>query len=126
MVDIAERVEEVDVSTGEKIITEGELGTALFIIVDGKVRVHQGDVVLAMLGMREIFGELTALDPEPRSADVTAVEDSRLYKLEYQDLDDIMASDVEVSRNIIKMLCRRLRASTARSHLPGEAASTPA
>jgi hypothetical protein len=37
-----------------------------------------------------------------------------MYKLEYQDLDDIMSSDVEVSRNIIKMLCRRLRASTAR------------
>jgi HEAT repeat protein len=117
LVDIAGRVEEVDVSAGEKIITAGELGSALFIIVDGKVRVHHGEMTLASLGMREIFGELTALDPEPRSADVTAVEDSRMYKLEYQDLDDIMSSDVEVSRNIIKMLCRRLRASTARDHV---------
>lgn len=111
LVDIASHVEEVDASAGERIITEGELGTALFIIVDGSVRVHRGDTTLAVLGTREIFGELTALDPEPRSADVTAETDARMYKLEYRDLDDVMSSDVEVSRNIIKMLCRRLRAA---------------
>jgi CRP-like cAMP-binding protein len=84
------------------------------------VRVHRGDATLARLGTREIFGELTALDPQPRSADVSAEEDSRLYKLEHDDLDDIMLAAVEVSRSIIKMLCRRLRASTARDHSPSE------
>ncbi len=115
LVDIARRVEEVEVSAGERIITEGELGTALYIVVHGAVRVHRGNATITVLGASEIFGELTALDPEPRSADVTAEEEAVLFKLEHQDLDDIMASDLEVSRSVIKMLCRRVRASTARA-----------
>ena len=43
---------------------------------------HHGDATLAVPGMREIFGERTALDPEPRSADVSAEEDSRRQKFE--------------------------------------------
>jgi CRP-like cAMP-binding protein len=113
LVDITGCVEEIDVSAGESVIIEGELGSALYVIVDGKVRVHRGNTTLAVLGPREIVGELTALDPEPRSADVTAEEDTRMYKLEHQELDDVMASDAEVSRNVIKMLCRRLRAASA-------------
>jgi hypothetical protein len=122
LVDIARRVEEIRVAAGEKIIAEGDLGSALFVIVDGSVRVHRGAVTLATLRTREIFGELTALDPQPRSADVTAEDDSRLYKLDYADLDEIIAADAEVSRSIIKVLCRRLRASTSRADLAGASA----
>jgi hypothetical protein len=42
----------------------------------GRVRVHDGEMTLNYLGRRDVFGEMAALDPEPRSATVTAGGDS--------------------------------------------------
>jgi len=62
----------------ERIIEKGELGDCLYIIESGRLRVHDGDRVLAYLSNPQFFGELSLLDAEPRSASVTAVERSRL------------------------------------------------
>lgn len=62
-----------------------------------------------MLNERTVFGELAALDPEPRSATITAIEDCHLFKLEEGPLYDLMAEHVEVVRGIIRVLCRRMR-----------------
>lgn len=61
------------------------------------------------LGERNVVGEMAALDPEPRSASVSALDDSLLLKLTSEDLDLLMSEDVEVARGIIQTLCRRLR-----------------
>ena len=61
------------------------------------------------LGERYVVGEMAALDPEPRSASVSALDDSLLLKLTSEDLDLLMSEDVEVARGIIQTLCRRLR-----------------
>ena len=59
-------------------ITEGAVEDHLFVIVDGKVRVHNGQHTLVELGPGSTVGELSALVAEPRSASVTAVETSTL------------------------------------------------
>lgn len=108
---LAPLVRELKVRAGERIIDEGEPGTTLFLIVNGGVRVHKADREITRLGERAIFGELAALDPEPRSASITALEDSLLFALEQEPLYELMAEHVEVARGIIKVLCRRLRAA---------------
>ena len=57
---------------GEEVFSEGEDGDALYLVLSGKVRVHRGDRLLAVLGERECFGEMAILDAAPRSATVTA------------------------------------------------------
>ena len=59
----------------------------------------------------EVFGELAALDPEPRAASVEAIEETVLLSLRNDYLQDLMTSSVEISRGIVRMLCRRVRAS---------------
>jgi CRP-like cAMP-binding protein len=81
----------------------------LYIIVDGTVCVHDGDRELQVLGSREIFGELSVLDPQPRSASVTALEDTLLFRLDERVLYEMMADHQGLTRGIIQMLCRRLR-----------------
>lgn len=108
---LAPLVREVEVRAGERIISEGELGTTLYFIVHGGVRIHKADREITTLGERAIFGELAALDPEPRSASITALEDSLLFALEQEPLYVLMAEHVEVARGIIKVLCQRLRAA---------------
>jgi len=109
LVDVASIVEEMAVKAGERIITKGDIGTSMYIIVKGRAQVHDGDRQLAVLEERNVFGELAALDPEPRSAHITALEDCLLFKLEEGPLYDLMAEHVEVTRGIIRVLCRRMR-----------------
>jgi len=60
-----------------------------------------------------VVGEMAALDPEPRSAQVRATQDALLLRLTDQDLDLLMSEDAEVARAIIQTLCRRLRNARA-------------
>src|SRR5450631_276696 len=74
LIRLAAAMTEQDAKPGEMIIEEGQLGREFYIIIEGKVRVHQGEKQLTILGNKTIFGELAALDPQPRSASVTAIE----------------------------------------------------
>jgi HEAT repeat protein len=109
LVDIAAIVKEVPVKAGECIFEKDDAGTCMYVIYEGSVRVHDGDFTLAELHNRDFFGELSLLDPEPRSASVTALKDSLLLRLDQSTFYEIMADRIEVTREIIKILCRRLR-----------------
>jgi len=100
---------EVRLTAGQRLFEEGEFGTSLFVIVSGRLDVTASGKRVAELGERDVVGEMAALDPEPRSATVTALEDSLLLKLTTEDLDLLMSEDVEVARGIIQTLCKRLR-----------------
>ena len=70
--------------------------------------------MLVELGPRDIFGEMAALDTEPRSATVTALEPTSLFRLEQEALYELMADRIEVVRGVIRILCSRLRRVTDR------------
>lgn len=112
LAEVASILEEVEVHAGDTIIEKDDLGKCMYIIIDGQVRVHDGDHTIAHLGARDIFGELAVLDPEPRSASVTAVTDTRLFRLDQEDFYELMSDRIEVVRGIIRVLCQRLRLST--------------
>lgn len=109
LVEIVGLLGETFVSAGQTIFNQGDLGTSMYIIVDGRVRVHDGERTLNFLGTRDVFGEMAALDPEPRSATVTAVDDTHLFRLDREMLFELMSHRPEVARGIIHVLCDRLR-----------------
>jgi len=106
---VAAYLQEINVKQGELIFEKGTIGRSLYIIVNGKVKLHSQDVVLGVLSKNEVFGEWAALDPEPRAASVTALEDSTLFKLEQDALYDLMSFDIEIVRGILHILCQNLR-----------------
>lgn len=109
LIDIATILEEVPAEVGTTIIAKGDVGACMYIIHDGHVRVHDGDQILADLGEGEIFGELSLLDPEPRSASVTTTTDALLLRLNQDDFYELLSDNPSVSRGIIRTLCQRLR-----------------
>ncbi len=109
LLELAAVLEEIETRAGERIIEKGELGSSMYIVVDGKVRIHDGEQELRVLGSREIFGELAVLDPEKRSASVKAIEDTVLFRLDERALYEMMAENQSLTRGIIRVLCRRLR-----------------
>ena len=115
LAEVASILDEIEVNAGDTIFEKGDVGRCMYIIVDGTVRVHDGERTICHLGERDIFGELAVLDPEPRSASVTAIDDTRLFQLEQDAFYELMADRIEVARGIIRVLSRQLRAQTASS-----------
>ncbi len=96
-------------SLGEKIITEGDAGHSLFVIVNGNVRVTapgpKGEnVILNNLADGEYFGEMSLLTGEKRSATVEAGSDVTLLEIDA----DAIAPVVEKNPQLIEVMSREL------------------
>lgn len=100
---------------GERIFEKGELGDCLYIIESGRLRVHDGDRVLAQLSKPQFFGELSLLDAEPRSASVTAVERSRLFRLSQADFYSLISERPDITQAINRVLCQMVRKANVSS-----------
>lgn len=107
---VAGAVEEMDVPANATVFAKGDLGQAMYIIVAGSVRVHDGEQIINRLGTYDVFGEMALLDAEPRSASVTADEDTLLLRLQQDDFFDLFEDHSAIARGIIQVLSRRLRA----------------
>jgi CRP-like cAMP-binding protein len=110
LAELAQHLEPVNAGAGEVIVRKGDLGDCLYIVADGQLRVMDGERVLNELGRRDLFGEMSVLDAQPRSATVIAVTDARLLKLKQAELYALMAQQPEVAQGLIHLLTRRLRA----------------
>lgn len=94
LTELLESLEPVEVAAGEEIIREGDPPGPLYIIQDGRCRVHIGVEnrrrTVAYLRRGEYFGELSVFDDQPRSATVEAVSASRLLRLTHQVYHDLL------------------------------------
>ena len=106
---VAQITEEVNFNTDEPIFSEGDYGDSLFIVVNGKVKIHKGVQELALLEKGACLGEMALLDDEPRSADATITEESTLFKIEREGFYEVMAGQTVIMQGIIKLLTGRLR-----------------
>ena len=103
-------MKEVNFREGEEIFAKGDIGTSLFIVHDGQVGVFNGPQQLATFGPGDFFGELALLDAEPRSATAAALSEVLAFRIDQEDFYDVMEERAEVLRNILRMLCQRIRA----------------
>jgi hypothetical protein len=102
-------MKEVSFADGHQIFAKGDLGTSLFIIYDGAVGIFNGPQRLTTFGKGDFFGELALLDAEPRSATAVAQGAVTAFRLDQEDFYDVMEERGEVLRNILRVLCQRLR-----------------
>jgi serine/threonine protein phosphatase PrpC len=65
-------VSELFVSPNQRIVTQGEIGDTLYVVIQGQMSVQVEGREVALLKEGEHFGELALVDNEPRSADIVA------------------------------------------------------
>lgn len=106
---LANQLDEVTVAPDETIIHKNESGDAMYIIVKGRARAHDGDMLLNYLEERDVFGEMAVLDTEPRVASITADMPTHLFCLSQEALYEVMSDYPEVSRTIIRVILGYLR-----------------
>ena len=98
------------------VLMEEEAGTALFVIVKGKVKVARAsndgrEVILTILSDSDFFGEMAILDGLTRSATVTAIEESELFLIQRNDFLNLLREIPEISISLLQELTKRLRAA---------------
>jgi PPM family protein phosphatase len=86
---------------GQVVITEGEKGDELFIVLSGKVAISRGGEVLTKLGAGEHFGEMALIRAVPRSATVNADGPAELIIIRRQDFFELLRTEHEIA---VKML----------------------
>jgi CRP-like cAMP-binding protein len=102
-------LQEIELPQGETIFEKGDLGDCMYIIVSGRVRVHDDHHTLNYMSEGDVFGEMAVLDPEPRVASVTATEDTLLLRLDQGAFYELMEDHIKVTRGIIRLLVSQLR-----------------
>jgi len=103
-----------DYPKSARICRIGDPGDAMYVIDVGKVEISITDadganLTLAELEAGDFFGEMAMLDGQGRSANATAVENSRLAKLTREDFLTFMQSDPRVTLELLTALTNRLR-----------------
>lgn len=109
LVRLASVMDEMSFAGSYTIITEGQEGRALYIVVSGRVKVHLRGQELAQLEQNACFGEMSVFDAEPRSASVTTIEPCECLVLTQQQLYDAIDETPGIAVNIIRLLSRRIR-----------------
>jgi CRP-like cAMP-binding protein len=100
---------EMQFDPGQYIVLQGQVGTGLYIVVEGEARVLRGTEEIATLGPDDFFGELSVIDQQPRNASVQASTATRCLAVASWDLLDLIETDPKFALNLIKGLVTRLR-----------------
>jgi CRP/FNR family transcriptional regulator/CRP/FNR family cyclic AMP-dependent transcriptional regulator len=98
------------------IILEEEFGDVVFIVMTGTVKITRvndegKEVILALLGEGEIFGEMAILDGEARSANALAQEDCELVAINSEEFLAVLKNNFQISFNLMGELALRIRKS---------------
>jgi CRP/FNR family transcriptional regulator, cyclic AMP receptor protein len=111
---LAAQLDQKQYLRGQMIFSEGDPGGIMYVVQSGKVAVFikdtGGDIVpLDDVEKGEIFGELSLLDNEPRSANAKAVEDTQLFVIDRHDLEMLFQSHLHAAFDVMAMLGKRIR-----------------
>jgi CRP-like cAMP-binding protein len=106
------------VARGAPILRRGDPNKGMVIVMSGRVRIsvvsEDGkEVALTVLGQGEVLGEMSLLDGEPSSADVTAQEDCALMIIERSHFLNLLRQNSGLCLHLMALLARRLRRANA-------------
>lgn len=110
---ISRQLKEVSHPAGDVIMAAGRPGVGFFVILEGEVEVAVMRGHTHKLGPGDHFGEMALLDEQGRSANVTAVSDTRLGAITEWEFKPFLRENPEVAYRLLQSLSRRLREAEA-------------
>lgn len=115
---VAALASSIDVPKKNIVVQEFDPGNSLYIILSGEVKVStysiEGrEVVLALLGKGSFFGEMSLLDEEPRSANVSTMQDCKFANIRRGDLVPLLLAQPIISLKLLTETASRLRKTSS-------------
>ena len=111
---LIKQLQRVDLPRGHKVFAEGEPGERLYIIISGKVKIGRCSAdgrenLLTIVGPSDIFGELSILNPGPRTTSATTITEVRAVSMDRGALRAWIAGRPEIAERLLRVLARRLQ-----------------
>jgi CRP-like cAMP-binding protein len=129
LVDLAAVAHELEISKGETIYVEEDLADALYMVVEGRVRLVTGERI-SEVGPGEAFGTWALVDDSGRGHRAECIEDGRTLALHRDEFYDVAAGDLTLLQEVVRALARRLRALVSdqphEARVEGEGVEKPA
>jgi len=104
---------------GQALMHEGQIPDRVLLVRSGRVKIYSTttsgkEVVLAVRGAGELVGELSALDEQPRSASIVALDRVEVVVLPSGEFRSFLLEHPRVALALLGMLSRRLRDADAK------------
>ncbi len=112
---IANIAREIALPGDKLIISEGDMGEELFMLIEGGVEIYTAGKKLDRLGPGSCIGELSIIDKEPRSANAKTTGPSRLLSIQRKDFLLTLRDNPAISINVMRVMAERLRKMIAAS-----------
>jgi len=116
LAELAAHIDEQTFQANQLIFKEGDPGRNMQIILSGAVQTYVTDdegnkIVVSELGKGEMFGELSLLDNQPRSASTIATEPTKTFIIDQDDLRRLFMKKPEAAFDILNILGQRIRST---------------
>lgn len=102
-----------DFDPGAVMISEGDTGLGLFVIVSGTVEITKGkgdDMLrLAVMKRGDLLGEMALIDDQPRSASAIALETTQCLLITRNSFQNLTEKDPEIAWCLLPTLAERIR-----------------
>lgn len=100
---------EQNVEKDSVIYKEGDISDSMYMVIDGKVRLHVGESLVMIAELNDVFGAWSLFDDEVRLISATAFEESLLLKIDKANMIELLADHVGVTEGILKAMAKRLQ-----------------
>jgi len=100
---------EQNVEKESVIYKEGDISDSMYMVIEGKVRLHVGESLVMIAELNDVFGAWSLFDDEVRLISATAFEDSLLLKIDKANMIELLADHVGVTEGILKAMAKRLQ-----------------
>ncbi len=106
---LAAIAEEVTYQADENIYIENEPADALYLVLDGSVRLHRDGEQITIANAKEAFGTWALFDEAPRVVTATPQAETQLLRIDRDDFFDLLADHVQITQGVFKTVVSRMR-----------------
>lgn len=105
---LASRLVARPLAAGETLFREGDEGDAIYFVDEGRLAVRKGDKTLAVLESGQMLGEMSLIEPEPRSADAVALTAATVQGIPHPEMRAFLLEHPECGARLLLALSREL------------------
>jgi CRP-like cAMP-binding protein len=99
----------VTLKSGEKLFQRGDIAKHGYVLLEGELRIGEGNATLEQVSPGAMVGEMALVDHEPRSATVTALTDCKLARFDEKRFLFLVQQTPSFALNVIRLISHRLR-----------------
>jgi len=106
---VLESGKELRYARGEFVVREGMDASAFYLVLEGEASIKRGGRTIRRFVVGEFFGEISVLDPGPRTATIVADAPLTLFRLDRKSLLSLLDREGEIGRKLLVELAKRFR-----------------